>query len=61
MDEMCVKCTENTHEKCVSKCIKCQFYCKVDDTCTIKNVQEFSKKDYENCTDYMINEKLIMF
>ena len=58
---MCAKCTENTHEKCVYKCIKCQFYDQKKNDCSIKNVHEFSKEDYENCTDFIVHEKLVMF
>ena len=61
MDKMCVECTENTHEKCVSKCMKCQFYEAKTDFCTIKNVTEYTKNDVENCKDFLIKEKLVMF
>ena len=43
------------------KHLKCQFYDKEKETCTIKNVQEFSKKDCNSCTDFIVHEKLIMF
>lgn len=61
MNKMCVECTENTYEKCASKCIKCQFYDKINDSCPIKNIAQYDKKDVENCTDFIVRENLVMF
>jgi hypothetical protein len=61
MNKMCVECTENTYEKCASKCLKCQFYEVKTDFCTIKNITEYTKDDVENCKDFLIKDKLVMY
>ena len=43
------------------KCIKCEFYQVESDNCTIKNVTEYTKEDIENCNDFLIKDKLVMF
>ena len=48
-------------KKCTCKCMKCQFYEEKTDFCTIKNVTEYTKNDVENCKDFLIKEKLVMF
>lgn len=45
----------------VSKCIKCQFYEVESDKCTIKNTTEYTKNDVENCKEYLIKDKLVMY
>jgi hypothetical protein len=45
----------------VSKCKKCQFYEVENDKCTIKNVAEYTKNEIENCQEYLIHEKYVMY
>ena len=52
---------DEKREKPMCKHMKCQFYDKDKDACIIKNVQEFNKKDCDNCTDFIVHEKLVMF
>ena len=51
---------ENQFNKC-SLCSKCQFYVKESDTCKVKVGEKCSEKNINNCTDFLINEKLVFF
>lgn len=49
--------------KCDYNCVTCQHRNK-EDFCTIKGIENCSKTapaEFSTCTDYIINEKLIMF
>lgn len=51
-------------KKCSIKCTTCAHYCKASDFCEQKLLEHCSKKPktyFESCSDYLINEKLIMF
>lgn len=46
------------------KCKQCQFYNKKEDNCMVKSIKEFneySRKGNNNCRDFVINDKLIMY
>ena len=55
------------NRKCNLKCLKCctcEHYDKKTDFCTekaIKNVSEQVNTDFSQCSDYLVNSKLIMF
>ena len=52
---------DNNEKKSESKCIKCQFFDKTNDSCPIKIIAQYDKKDVENCTDFIVRENLVMF
>ncbi len=46
--------------KQINKCQRCQFYDKETDSC--KNGRKnCSKTDFSKCTDYLIDERFVMF
>lgn len=44
-----------------NKCEKCHFYDKETDTCKVDGKKECSKTDFSKCTDYLIDERFVMF
>ena len=42
-------------------CKKCEFYNKESDSCILKDVKNCSKEGIKECTDYLVNNKLIYF
>ena len=55
--------SENEKKK-ADKCSQCHFYNKEKNYCKVKSTKEFrdySMKDKDNCTDFLIKEKLVMF
>lgn len=47
--------------KPLCKCMKCQFYDKENDACPTKDVKECSKKGIEECDNFLVKDKLVMF
>ena len=47
-------------DKC-TLCIKCQFYIKESDTCMVREGETCSEQDRSNCTDFLMNDKLVFF
>ena len=54
---------EKNNKKKVSKCRQCQFYDKEENNCMVKDIKEFREYNRKNkdCTDFMIQDKFIMF
>lgn len=60
---MCKKKTKQS-KKCMFKCKTCQFYDKDKDFCTEKEIENCTKQtntDFSQCSDYLVDDKLIMF
>lgn len=56
--------SENKKVKCDYNCVTCQHREKKTDFCKVKQIENCSKvapTEFSKCTDYMIDEKLIMF
>ncbi len=55
------------NKKCNLKCLKCELcehYDKKIDFCQEKSIENVSKQintDFSQCSDYLVNSKLIMF
>lgn len=51
-------------KKCNIKCTTCQFYDKSSDFCFEKEIENCTKQpntDFSQCSDYLVNETLVMF
>lgn len=58
--------SENKKNKvtATTKCKQCNFYNKEEDNCKVKSNKEFreySRKNNNDCNDFLIKDKLVMF
>ena len=52
---------DKKNKKATCKCRQCQFFDKQTNSCEVRNIKNFNKKDITECDDFLANEKLIMF
>ena len=51
-------------KRCDIKCATCEYYSKDTDFCTEKEIENCSKQvntDFSQCSDYLVDSKLVMF
>ena len=60
---MCKKKAEKP-KKCNIKCATCEYYSKNTDFCTKKEIENCTKQsntDFAQCSDYLVDSRLVMF